>query len=75
MNASPREDLAKLRRRVDNFPRRREMKPLKKVVRIKEERPAKEKVSREEAETLLADHHGQLRPVVGDPPAPATARA
>jgi len=26
-----------------------EMKPLKKVVRIKEERPAKEKVSREEA--------------------------
>jgi len=25
------------------------MKPLKKVVRIKEERPAKEKVSREEA--------------------------
>lgn len=30
-------------------------------------------VSRNEAEKLLADHDGRLRPVVGDPPAPAAA--
>jgi N-acetylmuramic acid 6-phosphate etherase len=29
------------------------------------------KVTREEAEKLLAEHDGRLRPVVGDPPAPA----
>jgi N-acetylmuramic acid 6-phosphate etherase len=30
-------------------------------------------VSRNEAEKLLADHDGRLRPVVGDPPTPAAA--
>jgi N-acetylmuramic acid 6-phosphate etherase len=30
-------------------------------------------VSREQAERLLADHEGRLRPIVGDPPAPARA--
>jgi N-acetylmuramic acid 6-phosphate etherase len=31
--------------------------------------------SRDQAEKLLADHEGRLRPIVGDPPAPAPATA
>jgi N-acetylmuramic acid 6-phosphate etherase len=35
----------------------------------------RKKVSRAEAETLLAAHDGRLRPLVGDPPAPASTSA